>query len=199
MRPLLLLTLLAATLLIATSAGAADKSESARLERGEIIVRQTPVKGSDMPAATVKAIIEAPPEKIWAVIDKCARYKKVMPRTAESKELSRKGPVVHCRITVELPFPFSNLTSTTKAVHTTRKGYWQRAWTLVEGDYKINSGSWTLTSHGDTGKRTMVVYRMHAEPNVSLPVWLQKRAARSTLPGLIKAVDKAVGARRPAD
>ncbi len=189
-----LLALVTAVALV--SVASAAESERARLDKGEIIIKQRAVKGSDMPQAIVKAVIDVAPAKVWAVLDRCDRYKHVMPRTKASKELSRKGNVIICKITIDMPFPFSDLTATTRAVHTARAGYWQRAWNLLEGDYKTNKGSWTLTPFDPAGRRTMVIYKVHAEPNISVPTWILKKASRSTLPDLIAALVKASGARR---
>lgn len=174
-------------------ASAAD-SEHDRLARGDLIISQKAVRGSDMPEAMVKAVIDAPGAKLWKVIDLCDNYKNFMPRTKESKELSRKGEIIHCRVTIDMPFPISDLTATTRAVHTVRKGLWKRAWKLAEGEYKINTGSWTLSPFDGSAKRTLVVYRVHAEPNIPVPIWIMKKAARSTLPDLIDAVGRAAGA-----
>lgn len=193
---LMRLTLIPLTLLIALPIAAAERD---RLEKGEVIVQQRAVEGSDMPEAIMKAVVDAPLERIQAVLDKCENYKRVMPRTKASKELSRKGNVVHCRITIDMPFPFDDLTATTRAVHTAKPGYFERAWTLVEGDYKRNTGAWRLTPFDKEGKRTLVHYRVHAEPNTSVPVWVQKKASSSTLPGLIEALAKASGAKKRGD
>ncbi len=190
------LTLLAAVALAPMHSASAAESERARLDKGEIIIKQRAVKGSDMPEAIVKAVIETTPTRVWAILDRCDRYKKVMPRTSASKELSRKGNIIVCKITIDMPFPISDLTATTKAVHTVKKAFWQRAWQLMSGDYKRNTGSWTLKPFDAEGKRTLVVYRVHAEPNISVPVWVQKRASKSTLPDLIAAVAKASGAKQ---
>ncbi len=168
--------------------------DKARLDKGEIIVRTRKVKGSDMPAAHVRAVIHAPPAKIWSILAFCDRYTKTMQRVKESKELSRKGNVVLCKVVVDMPWPVSDLSAVTRAVHTVRKGtYYQRKWSLVKGDYKRNRGSWTLTPYDDAGKQTLVVYRAHAEPNISVPTWIQKAAAKSTFPKLIRHLRKQVG------
>ena len=188
-----LLTLLSLTL-AAGAVSAAD--ERARLDKGEIIITRRAIKGSDMPEATVKAVINAAPARIWSVLERCANYKKFMPRTTASDELSRKGNIIVCRITIDMPFPLSDMTTTTTAIHTVRKGFWRRAWNLLKGDFKYNKGSWTVTPFDTEGKRSMVIYKVHAEPNIPVPIWILKRASKSTLPDMIAAVAKASGAKK---
>jgi hypothetical protein len=165
-----------------------EKSDSrARLDAGEIIIKTSKVDGSGVPRVKAMGVVDAAPAAIWAVVERCADYKKTMIRTADSEELSRKGNVVRCRVTIELPFPLKNLTATTDAIHTVVAGKkWQRRWSLVEGDYKRNSGSWTLIPFDESGKRTLVIYEVHAEPNIALPDSIQRAAQKKSLPDLFE-------------
>ena len=187
-----------ATLLAPPLAAAEDfrAGDTARLDGGEIILRTSDVAGSELPRATVWAVIDAPLAPIWAIIDRCSDYKRTMVRVLASEELSRKGDVVTCRITVDMPWPFDDLTATTRATHTIDPGKrHRRAWTLVQGDYKRNEGSWTFVPWQGAPDRTLAIYTVHAEPNVSIPVAIQKRASRSTLPDLITQLRKVSGAK----
>lgn len=187
-----------ATALAPSPAAAEDfrAGDTARLDAGEIILRTTEVAGSELPRATVWAVIDAPLARIWAVIDRCADYKRTMVRVLASEELSRKGDVVTCRITVDMPWPFDDLTATTRATHTIDPGKrHRRAWTLVEGDYKRNEGSWTFVPWQGAAERTLAIYSVHAEPNIAIPVAIQRRASRTTLPNLITQLRKVSGAK----
>jgi hypothetical protein len=184
----LLGVLCTAGLALATEPVADDKADArARLDGGEVIIKATKVEGSGVPKVKAMGVVDAPPEALWAVIEKCGDYKKTMVRTAASEELSRKGNIVRCRVTIELPFPLKNLTATTEAIHSVTPGKkWQRRWSMVEGDYKRNSGSWTLVPFDDSGKRTLVIYEVHAEPNIALPDSIQRAAQKKSLPDLFE-------------
>jgi len=198
----------AAITLGATPAEADTARTKARLAAGEIIVSSKPVRGSEQPRATVIAVVDAAPERVWAIISRCADYKRTMVRVAESAQLWKKGHVHRCRVTVDLPFPLDDLTATTDATHTVIPGKrWERKWTLVEGDYARNSGSWTLAPFeaglptggrvkdgaGRTpGARTLVIYKVHAEPDVPIPDGLRRAIQRKTLPNLIENLRKQV-------
>ncbi len=184
-----LVGVLSTTAAVRASEPSADEKADprARLDAGEIIIKSSKVAGSGVPRIKAMGVVDAAPEAIWAVVERCADYKKTMIRTAESEELSRTGNIVRCRVTIELPFPLKNLTATTDAIHTVTPGKkWQRRWSLVEGDYKRNSGSWTLIPFDDAGKRTLVIYEVHAEPNVALPDSIQRLAQKKSLPDLFK-------------
>ncbi|MEZ4268202.1 MAG: SRPBCC family protein [Myxococcota bacterium] len=184
----LLAVLPATTVARAAEPASDEKSDSrARLDAGEIIIKTSKVEGSGVPRVKAMGVVDAAPEAIWAVVERCADYKKTMIRTADSEEVSRKGNVVRCRVTIELPFPLKNLTATTDAIHTVVAGKkWQRRWSLVDGDYKRNTGSWTLIPFDDSGKRTLVIYEVHAEPNVALPDSIQRLAQKKSLPDLFE-------------
>jgi len=171
----------------------AAPSKKARLGSGEILVSATKVKGSPQPQATVMGVIDAPPEKVWAIISNCADYKRTMIRVSESKQLWKKGNVHRCRVTVDLPFPLSTLTATTDAVHKVVPGKkWQRSWSLVEGDFERNTGSWTLAPFDADSKRTLVIYKAHAVPNLPIPDGIRRAAQRKTLPNIIENLRKQV-------
>jgi ribosome-associated toxin RatA of RatAB toxin-antitoxin module len=178
---------IAMTWLLSQSLPAAAASVKERLSQGEIIVKSQSVPGSDTPKLTVTAVIESAPQAVWHIVDRCADYKKTMIRTVESEELSRKGTKVRCRVTVDLPFPLSDITAITEATHTVvpDKKY-MRVWQLEKGDYHRNSGSWTLVPFDKTGLRTLVVYRVHAEPKIPIPSSIQKLGQKRSLPRLME-------------
>lgn len=165
----------------------------AALEGGEIIVESEPVEGTTTPRLHVRAVVEAPPEKVWAILEDCSRYEETMVRVEAADELSRDGNVVTCRTTVDMPFPLSDLTATTRAVHTVVPGErWAREWELVEGDYARNSGSWVLTPFKGNASRTFVDYHILVEPNTSVPDSVRIAAQQKAMPDLIEKLREQV-------
>lgn len=164
-----------------------DTAVRDRLARGEVLVSTEPVSGSPVPAVKLQAMIDTPPERVWRLIDGCADYQRTMPNVSASQELSRKGDLVRVRITVGMPFPLPNLVSVTDGVHTVIPGEkYQREWQLVEGDYKHNAGSWTLTPFCGDPARTLVRYRVHAVPKIPIPQKIQQLAQKKALPKMIE-------------
>ncbi len=169
----------------------------ARLGRGEIITGQEAVEGSEVPAATLQAVVDAPPEQVWRIVSDCGGYQKSMPRIAASKELSREGDTVICEVTADLPFPLADLTAKTRAEHAVVPGKkWSRTWTLEEGDYHENRGSWTLTPFDEDPARTLVQYRVQAKPKVPIPQSLARSFQTRALPDVVKRLREATA--RPA-
>ncbi len=183
-----LISLVFVFLLISTHASA---DLVTKLAAGEVVIKTTDATDTRPQKVKAVGVIKAPMEKIWPLIDQCAQYPKTMLRIHKAKEISRKNNRVRCQITVELPFPLSNLTCTTDAIHTVKPGVlYKRAWTLVKGDYKTNSGSWTLAPFQDSLTETLVVYETNAEPNIALPDWIRKSAQEKTLPDLFMHLRK---------
>ena len=66
---------------------------------------------------------------------------------------------------------------------------------MLRGDYKHNEGSWVLTPFDAAGTRTRAIYKIWAEPNVSLPNFVVRRAQEGALPDLMKKLRSSVGSR----
>lgn len=160
--------------LAASPAAADDAVVPAKIATGDVWVTSTPSKtGDGAPTFEAHALIDAPPAVVWSVVSRCADYRRHMPRIAESAELKRDGNSVTCRVTADMPFPIPDLTSVSQAVHTAdvAAGNYQRAWTLVEGDYDVNEGAWILKSTG-AGKQTYAIYRLRVKPKLPVPAGL---------------------------
>ncbi len=183
MRALVVLSLLACVAVAAGPVAAGDDG---------IILKSEAVAGSDVGFNIVEGVIDAPPDAVWALVSRCADYTKNMPRIAASQELSRKGDALSfttiCQVTADLPFPFSDLTSVSKAVHTVVPGSkYLRQWTFVSGDYDINEGSWTLTALDD-GKKTRATYRLRVKPKMPLPDGMVASFSKDNMPNVIRSL-----------
>lgn len=166
--------------------------EKKRLEKGDVLVAVEKAEGSGVPIATVRALIDAAPEKVWPLIDRCDDYVGVMPRITKAEELDRKGQIVRCSIRFSPPWPLSDMTSITVAQHHVGPPAWSRTWDMESGDYNRNSGHWLLHAYEGDSKRTLVEYRLHSEPKVAVPGFLQEMGVKSALPDVIHQLRKAV-------
>jgi ribosome-associated toxin RatA of RatAB toxin-antitoxin module len=156
--------------------------------KDQVEIKSYPVAGSSTPKIVVRAVMDVPPQKIWQIVSDCAHYKDHLPRVAASELLKKEGNVHTCKVTIAMPFPLSNLTGVTAAVHEESEAGMSRRWKLVSGDYKVNEGSWEVKPLDKTGASTLVVYTVHAEPNTSVPDWIREAAQKKTLPELFERV-----------
>jgi ribosome-associated toxin RatA of RatAB toxin-antitoxin module len=154
------------------------------LGRGEILLfREERPAGA--PVMGFEAVIDAPPERVWAFVSDCGRYQKHMPRIAASKLERREGETVICRVKADMPLPLPDLESVTRGIHREGEGHFSRTWELVEGDYHLNEGAWILTRFEGSPDRTWVRYRIRAEPKLALPSGIVQAAQRRALPDLV--------------
>src|SRR5262249_15325670 len=157
-------------LLVATAPGLAAGDPDLP-KKGEVEIN--PISLSDGSTRLVaRAVLDVPPKKVWQIVSDCAHYKDHLPRIIASELVKKVGNVHTCKVTVEMPFPFSNLTGVTEAVHEESDQRMKRSWKLVSGDYKFNDGSWEVRPADKTGASSLVVYTIHAEPNSSVPGWI---------------------------
>jgi ribosome-associated toxin RatA of RatAB toxin-antitoxin module len=171
------------------------QAQGETLDEGKIMVGTRAVPGSDTPEVVVRAVFNTPRERVWQLVTNCNDFTRTMPRIKASKELSREGDRVVCRVTVDMPFPVSDLTAVTEAVHSKTAEKWQRRWQLRSGDYKYNQGSWSLSPYKGSDTRTLVVYRALAVPKTWIPAWIRTRAQKSTMPEMIEKLRRLSGHR----
>ena len=174
--------------LLATAPARADDWQR-KLDAGEILV----YPGRAESELVLKAVIDAPPRRVWELVSRCDRYPQTMARVKAARMISRKGQEVICEVTVDMPIPFSDLTAVTRAIHEERGDHFARRWQLLRGDYKVNRGSWELAPFAGQTGRTLVVYHVHAVPNVSVPRWIRDAAQRRSLPDMIRKLRKLAG------
>jgi thiol-disulfide isomerase/thioredoxin len=93
--------------------GAALAADPSQLSLGKIVVTASPVPEQRAKKVHLEAVIDASPDKVWAIVTDCANFKHTMPRTTKSVELSREGGVVVCQSTVDLTWPLPDLVGTT--------------------------------------------------------------------------------------
>ncbi len=181
---------IAALLVLTAPAPASATNWIAKLDRGEIIVYSRIVKNSSTQEVVVKAVLEAAPVKVWRLVSRCNDFTWTMPRIKKSRQISRKGNRIVCTTTVDMPFPYKDLTATIVAVHTLRKGYWARRWDLIRGDYTKYQGSWVVTHFKGHKSRALLVYRAHVKPKAYIPDWIRRAAQKRSLPEMIKRFRK---------
>ena len=172
------------------------EAESKKLNAGETVVHD--VKPTDNKGIGVQSfgIIDAPSTEVWPVLRDCAHFDKFMPRTKSSAVKEEEG-VPLCHVELNLPFPLMNLWSDTRSVQREDPaGHYHRAWTLVRGTYRRNSGSWSVMPWGDEGKKTLVIYAIDSDPIILIPDGILRSAQTGSLPEVFAAIRKRVVALR---
>lgn len=177
-----------AVLSLAAAAARPAAADPALPAKGEVEVKAFAVAGSDTPKIVVRAVMDLPAKKIWQIVSDCAHYKGRLPRVASSELVKKAGNVHTCKVTIAMPFPLSDLTATTEAVHNESDQGMTRRWKLVSGDYKVNEGSWEVKPLNKEGTQSLVTYTVHAEPNTAVPGFIRESAQKKALPDMIEHV-----------
>lgn len=174
-------------LAVAVPAARAERREdlAARLDQGEIVVHTRTVRGSEVPRVTVIGVVAAPPEEVWAIVSSCTRLQEVLEAGSVAEVLRSDGPKTRCQVRVAMPFPFDNLVSITDVRLRVGKGRWRSTWTMAGGNFVANDGSWTLAPHGDG---TLVVYEVHAAPDLAIPKPLLVQTQRSRMTAMLERI-----------
>jgi ribosome-associated toxin RatA of RatAB toxin-antitoxin module len=180
--------LAAAALSLAVTSASADDPLPAP---GQVEIKSYEVAGSTTPRIVARAVMDVPAKKLWAIVSDCAHYKGRLPRVLASELVKKEGNTDTCKVTIDMPFPFSNLTAVTRAVHVEGDAGMTRTWKLESGDYKVNEGSWEIKPLEKGG--TLVTYTVHAEPTTSVPAWIREAAQKKTLPELFERVKAEAG------
>ncbi len=154
---------------MARAAGADEPSRDARIAGGEVLVTQIAIEGVSIPELLIEGVFDAPPEKVWALVDACGGYREIMPMVSESRETERVGEESQCSWTVQMPFPLANIKTLVAATSVARDGKWRREYKQVSGGFLRNQGSWELFAFGDDGKRTRFAYRYLAVIDTIFP------------------------------
>jgi hypothetical protein len=197
-----------ASLFLLFTAGRAAAAPEPRWElasRGDgIYVYARGRPGSNVREVKATGMIDAPPEKVWAVIRDYDSYTKRMPYTEVAKVISRQEgdkslvfySVVSAPLVSKRDFVIRILDEST---WDGTKGFFKASWTTSDQGppetkdivrVKVNDGYWLLEPR-EEGKKTFATYWLYTDPGGSVPKWLVNRANSGAVPDVFKAVRRA--------
>ncbi len=173
---------------------ALSADEVKQLEAGRVVSHALRPTDDHGVALEAFGLVEAPSSEVFPVVRDCQDFSKFMPRTVASSLIAEHV----CHVELAMPFPVGKLWSESKSVVSeSPTGSFRRAWTLVRGSYRRNTGSFTVVPFGD-GTRSLVVWIIDSDPGLFLPDALLRSAQLSSLPDLFAAIRKRVVGLRAA-
>ena len=167
-----------------------DPNLRSRLERGEVVTELTDGPGGRRDARA-RALIAAPPEKVFAAVTDYEHYKDFMPFTTVSDVRRREGDTVW--FYTELSFPLKTVRYEIKL--RLDRPRWRVDWALVEGDMKSNEGSWQLEPVAG-GAETYAIYTVYVAVGFAIPGFIVSKLTEGSLPQLLKSVRRRAGDRK---
>jgi len=170
----------------------------ARLHEGEVLVELHEVASSPIKEGCAIGWVPAPVDEVLEVIWNAEAYEEFLPHVADSSVAVGSGGEVLNTQVLALPFPIRDRHYTVRLERqSTADGGAEVRWTYVAGSGNVDEtrGSWRLDAEGDS---TWVTYRVLTDPGGMVPKWAANRAARKTLPDVLRAVRERVAERRSA-
>lgn len=137
-----------------------------------------------MASASRTEVMNAPKEKILAVLKDYESYSEFMDGVSSVKIESRNGSQVKAKYDLNVIKTFSyilNLTENENGV----------SWTFDSGDiFSVNNGSWELNDLGDG--TTEVTYNIEVEIKIKMmgTGMITKKLVNTSLPSMMKSVEK---------
>jgi ribosome-associated toxin RatA of RatAB toxin-antitoxin module len=160
---------------------------------------------SDIQEVLAKAILDHPPERLFAVISDYDRYADFMPYVKRSESVRREGGFRWVFQHLVFPFPISDRHYTIKLSDIESRpndGFYCIEWTLDKQESvkrgaagitpAFNDGLWILRRL-EASQKTDVTYFLHTDPSGWLPGWMINMANREALPAVLQAVQQRAG------
>jgi coenzyme Q-binding protein COQ10 len=143
-----------------------------------------------MAKAERSVVINAPPEKVFAVITDYEKYPEFLPEVKKVKVEFGSGNVKEVTYTVDIKAKV--ITYTLK--HTARPPD-ELAWTMVRGEMmKGNDGAWVLQK---VSEGTEATYKIDLRLGALVPSMVERMLAEQSLPGLLANFKKRIEALHP--
>lgn len=172
-----------------------DAGEWRQVERGEVVSWMIEVEGSPVKEGIALGLVEATPERVFAVVTDNARFAEFMPYVEESTlEIRPDGALVN-RQRLDLPWPVRDreyeVSLVNEVVADAEPPLWRSSWTHVEGFGNIedSQGAWRVFACDGIA---LVEYRVLTDPGGGIPTFLKNSATRRSLGRPIEAVRERV-------
>lgn len=183
------------------------------IEQGEVLVELSAVQGTPVKKAAAVAVIDAPPDDVFAVLTDYNEFPEFMPYCRKVTLEKKDGEKSRVRFELEFPWPigdrFYTLELTNRrfeqpadaepsSVGTAPPVILINSWTYVPGSGNINDtyGSWEVRSYPGNAEqgpaRSFVRYTVFTDPGGNIPSWANNLATEIAVPKVINNLRRRV-------
>ena len=163
---------------------AAERSVAQRVKAGEIVAISVPRAG--VAPGRAYGVINAPAERVYAVLADFAAYENFVPRVTDSKRIGEG----RYRIQAKFPWPVNKTWVEFRVKHGVRGKTRIIDWRMESGDLKKYQGTAWIQPYGK--QRTMLTYQLLVVPHTIAPDALMAYGLRRAVTGVVRAVRKRV-------
>ncbi len=164
----------------------------AQLGEGKTFQSVAPVSGTDLRHARIYGVVDAPVDRVWAVITDYNYYSEFIPLVLTSKVRFIQGNMAKAEFFFGLPGVPLTYRVVLAGMHYPEVR--RVEWVYVEGDIRDTFGSWTLRPYGEN--RTEVVFSMFLDLGGTIVAPLTQPGSSLALPRFIEALRSRVKAPR---
>jgi len=133
------------------------------------------VGGTDVPSISRQIEVDVPPDQMMATIIDFAAYPTFLPETRQTEVVLREGAAWEVRFTVRV------IRTLQYTLRLEQEGDRVLRWSLVEGVFASNDGSWTLEPL-DGGARTRATYDIDVQVGMYVPGNIIRSLVETALP-----------------
>ncbi len=142
-------------------------------------------------------LVQAPPERVWAVLNDVAAYADFMPHVAEAKVVAESGSRRFEYFRIKPPIIKQRDYTVQTTLHEDRaERRYSRRWHAANHQgpppradsirLGLCSGSWTIEAASKGCSR--IVYWVYTDPGGAIPAWLANRVGKRSIPDMLEAV-----------
>lgn len=185
----------------ATPASGSEAQWESYSDKDGVHVYTRAADGTSIKDVMATAVVEAPPEQVLAVLGDVEAYPEVMPPTESAKLIGRSGATAWYYMVLNPGWITRRDYCIRASLSRLANGAFKSEWAIDGRTCPApraslvrmvrNEGQWLLSPLAG-GKATSVVYQAHSEPGGSVPAWMVNSGTARGVPGVIKAVQKAV-------
>lgn len=166
------------------------------LEKGDIFVNLTAIAGSAVKKSVAVALVDAPPESVFAALSDYPNFPAFMPYCKTVTVRKKEGNRSTVYFKLDFPWPIGDrhyeLDLVDKQHEIAGKPVYTSTWTYVPGSGNINDsyGSWEVRAYDAT--RSFVRYTVFTDPGGTIPNWANNMATEVAVPKVIHGLRKRV-------